>query len=266
MSGTQWLQLQGADNVRDVGGMPLTGGGQVRSGRLLRSDSLQALTESDVRLLVDEYRVRDVVDLRSGVEVRGEGPGPMTREPLVTVRHLSLFQETSARTLDDPDAPEVLPWQDGAREIAETERRWGARGHYLNYLENRPDSILTALRTIAHSPGATVVHCAAGKDRTGVVVALALRHVGAEPDAIVADYAISAGRVERVYARLATRRTYAAEIAGKADDLDRHKPRAETKAGFLELLDELHGGVGAWLHGHGWSEHDDAALRAKLVG
>ena len=55
---------------------------------------------------------------------------------------------------------------------------------------------------IAHSPGATIVHCAAGKDRTGTVVAIALAEVGVTREAIVADYARSAERIEHIFGRL----------------------------------------------------------------
>ena len=69
-------------------------------------------------------------------------------------------------------------------------------GHYLGYLEERPEEVAGALRSITTAPGAAIVHCAAGKDRTGVVVALALTMAGVEPEAIVADY-IATGERDR---------------------------------------------------------------------
>ncbi|HEV7204634.1 MAG TPA: tyrosine-protein phosphatase [Jatrophihabitans sp.] len=263
----QWIDLDGADNVRDVGGLPTDDGGVVRSGRLIRSDSLQQLSPADVRHLVDTVGVRAVVDLRTGVEVESEGPGPMTREPAVTIRHLSLFPEeghnTDAAVTDaDDDAPVVLPWQERDNALTDAERRHGASAVYLRYLNERADSIVAALRTIAYTDGATIVHCAAGKDRTGTVVALALAEVGATRAAIVDDYAASAERVEAIFARMRTTRTYAHDIGD--EPVDKHKPRAASMRHLLDTLDELFGGASAWLRDHGWTEADAAALRRAL--
>jgi protein-tyrosine phosphatase len=236
---------------------------------LIRSDSLQALTDDDVRYLVDEVGVRAVADLRTGVEVSSEGPGPITREPLVAVRHLSLFPEagdtTDAVAADDGEKPVVLPWQDRKRSIDEDDRRRGASGVYLSYLDDRADSVIDALRLIAGSDGATVVHCAAGKDRTGVVIALALAEVGVERGAIVEDYALSGQRIEAIINRLSARRTYASDLDAGNVNFDRHRPRAETMARLLDAVDEFYGGVPGWLRTHGWTDADAAALRAKLL-
>src|SRR3954471_14949944 len=119
-----WIELVGADNARDLGGLPTEDGRVVRPGRLIRSDSLQDLTPADVRRLVDELKVRAVADLRTGVEVAGEGPGPMTRESDVRVEHLSLFPEPDDVSVSESaDGPVVLPWQE--REETEDERRRG---------------------------------------------------------------------------------------------------------------------------------------------
>lgn len=260
-----WISLDGAENVRDLGGLPTEDGGHVRPGVLVRSDSLQELSEADVRRLVDELHVTAVADLRTGVELRGEGPGPLTREPAVDVVHLSLFPEagttTDAEAVPD-EGPVVLPWQ--GRDTDDAPRRTAAEV-YASYLDDRSDSILAALRLIATTDGATIVHCAAGKDRTGTVVALALREVGVTREAVVADYARSAERVERVFARLAQRRTYAGDISTKIEDAAKHKPRAETMDGLLAAVDDRHGGVDTWLRSHGWTDEDAAALRAKLL-
>ena len=267
-STTRWIDLDGADNARDLGGLPTGDGRYVQPRRLIRSDSLQELSEQDVRYLVDELEVRAVADLRTGVEVASEGPGPMNREPLVDVRELSLFPEagvnTDAAAVEDEDGPVVLPWQTRERRKTEDEGRRGAADIYLGYLDDRADSVIDALRLIAGTDGATIVHCAAGKDRTGVVVALALAEVGVEREAIVADYVLSAERVEATLTRLASRRTYAADIVADVD-VDKHKPRAGTMERLLTAIDELHGGVHAWLRAHGWTDDDAAALRKRLL-
>jgi protein tyrosine/serine phosphatase len=253
----------------------------VQPGRLLRSDSLQELTDADVRHLVGDLRVRAVADLRTDKEVREDGPGQLARESSVRREHFSLYPEAGVSTDlvaadafalglqadDKPGTTVLLPWQEHdaatVRVDDEQERRRGATGVYLRYLDDRGDSIIAALRLIAYTDGATIVHCAAGKDRTGIVVALALREVGVTPEAIVADYARSADRVDAVQTRLSKRPAYAEELAGS--DPGRHKPRAATMEKVLAAIDEIHGGAGTWLRANGWTDRDAAALRHKLL-
>jgi protein tyrosine/serine phosphatase len=266
---SRWIELAGAENVRDLGGLPTVDGRVLKRHRLIRSDSLQGLTGDDVRYLVDDVGIRAVADLRTGVEVSSEGPGPITREPLVDVRHLSLFPEAGDNTdvvaAEEADGPVVLPWQNRPRSIDENERRRGASEVYLSYLDDRADSVIEALRLIAHTAGATVVHCAAGKDRTGVVIALALAEVGVAREAIIDDYALSGERIEAIITRLSSRRTYASDLDASKVNFDRHKPRAETMTRLLEAVDEFYGGVPSWLRAHGWTDDDAAGLRAKLL-
>ena len=121
---------------------------------------------------------------------------------------------------------------------------------------------------IAPSPGPTVAHCPAGKDRTGTVVALALHIAGVERAAIVDDYARSGERIEQILGRLAATATYSGDLGATtvADiDVDQHRPRAETMAAFLTALDEEYGGASGWLAAHGWTDEDTAAVRAKLL-
>jgi protein-tyrosine phosphatase len=246
---SRWIELAGADNVRDLGGLPTADGRTVRPGRLIRSDSLQDLTDGDIRLLVDELGVRAVADLRTGVRVE----------------HLSLFPEPDeVQVSDSADGPVVLPWQERDTKLTEDERQRGVSGVYLRYLDDRADSVIAALRLIAGTDGATIVHCAAGKDRTGVVVALALSEVGVTREAIIDDYALSADRVEAIIARLVSRRTYATDL-DKDEPIDKHKPKPATMDRLLAALDERFGGAPGWLRSHGWTEDDAAALRHKLL-
>ena len=273
MTDLRWIELDGAVNVRDLGGLPAAGGRTVQPNRLIRSDNLQGLTPSDVRRLVDEHDVRAVADLRTGVEVEAEGPGPLTREPYVRIEHFSLFPEagrnTDAAALDEdntPQGPVVLPWQNRRSDEGGSAGapRKGAAAVYLGYLIDRADSAVAALRLIATSGGATIVHCAAGKDRTGVVTALALAEVGVPREEIVADYALSAERIEAIFSRLLASTTYAADLSG--EQIDKHRPRPETMERVLDAIDNEHGGVAGWLRAHGWTDADGTALRNHLLG
>ncbi len=269
-----WIELDGVDNMRDVGGLPTTDGGAIVTGRLIRSDNLQELPPASVRHLVDDLGVTDVVDLRTYVEVAKEGDGPLVAEPGVQFHHHTLYTEDTKES-GIPAGERRLPWETDrnmgtaakvrrpkrqAREDRKHDEYWSR--HYLGYLDRRPDSVVAALRAIGEADGAVVVHCAAGKDRTGTVVGLALLVAGVTPEAVVADYAASAERVSRILERLARHPAYAANLEGKT--VAQQEPRAETMRLLVEALDR-EGGAETWLHQHGWTDADTERLRAKLL-
>jgi protein tyrosine/serine phosphatase len=266
----RWVRLDGTTNTRDLGGLPTTDGGTTAPGRVLRSDNLQTLTPGDVRRLVDELGVTEVLDLRTTAEVLLEGRGPLREVPAVTHRHFTLLPERGHHTdvfaVEDPDdldlpedwADSVLPRQDDAHAGEPPAVR-----SYLGYLADRPDAVVGALRALAAGgPGATVVHCAAGKDRTGVVVALALAVAGVGHAEIVADYALTAEVIDALVAKLAASPTYAEDMERR--DVASHTPRAATMERVLALLDERSGGPVGWLTAHGFGPQEQAALRARL--
>ncbi|MEU6644897.1 tyrosine-protein phosphatase [Saccharomonospora sp. NPDC046836] len=251
-----WLELEGAVNIRDIGGLPTDDGGSTARNRLLRADNLQDLSQTDVAYLVGTIGLSTVVDLRTASEVASEGPGPLTKYDHVAHVHHSLLPD-HARDATQPDA--LLTQRREDRERYDGDHM---SAHYLGYVEQRPDSIVGALRAIAGSPGAALVHCAAGKDRTGVIVAFALSVAGARRDAIVRDYAATAERIEAILERLLATTTYAADVAKVS--LDRHTPRPESMAEFLEQVDARYGGVHEWLQANGFTADETAGLRAKL--
>lgn len=270
-----WIDLDGAVNVRDLGALATGDGRLTAPGRLLRGDNLQDLSPADVRRLVDDIGVTTVVDLRSPQEVSAEGPGPLTRA--APVRHLyhSLLPELGTATdaaADPPDAARGASPASVAAEALAIRRRDGALalspddvrvGYYLGYLEDRPDQVVAALRGIAQSPGAALVHCAAGKDRTGVVVALALTAAGVRRDEVIADYAATGDRMHAVLDRLRASPTYAEDTNSRP--ADEHMPYPQTMAMFLSIMQARYGGVLSWLAGHGFGPDDVSALRAKLL-
>jgi protein tyrosine/serine phosphatase len=253
-----WIELDGAVNVRDLGALATEDGRVTAGRRLLRSDNLQDLSPADVRRLVKDIGVTTVVDLRSPYEVASEGPGPLTQVGSVTHEHLSLLPDLSEGT--DAAVALALERHDAALARYPDDLRCG---YYLGYLEDRPDRVVAALRGIAQADGAALVNCAAGKDRTGVVVAMALTTAGVRRDLVVADYAASAERTLAIIRRLRATRTYGTEV--ETAPVDDQRPRAETMVALLRVVDERHGGALAWLAGHGFGRRDAAALRAKLL-
>jgi hypothetical protein len=141
---------------------------------------------------------------------------------------------------------------------------------YLGYLHDRGENVVEAVRRLAaQDAGPALVHCAAGKDRTGVLVALVLDAVGVERDAVVADYALSAGQVEAMFRRWTT-----AAGVPMPEDLTPHLPRAEVIAQVLAHLDAefgaggiggAAGGAEGWLLANGLDEASLQRLRERLT-
>jgi len=254
-----WIELEGAVNVRDLGGLPTEDGRRTAEAQLLRADNLQELSPSDVATLVRDIGVTTVVDLRSSNELKSEGPAPLDAVAGVRHAHHPVLPELGSNT--DVIAEALLTKADHDKLRYPDDP---VCGHYLGYLEDRPDQIVAALRSIAHSEGAALVHCAAGKDRTGVVVALALTVAGVRPEDVVEDYAASGDRTEAVLGRLRRSRTYARDIDSKP--VTAHRVRPETMTAFLDQMGARYGGVARWLADHGLSDSDLRLLRAKLRG
>jgi protein-tyrosine phosphatase len=267
----RWIRLDGTANTRDLGGLPTVDGGRTIPGRILRSDNLQTLTADDVRRLTGALGLRQVIDLRTTAEILLEGRGPLRELPDVEHRHFTLIPERGHHTdvfaVEEDDVPDLpagwteslLPRQVAAADEGEPP----AVRAYLGYLGHRGDNVVAALRAIAQAgPGASVVHCAAGKDRTGVVCALSLAVAGVPHEEIVADYAMTAEVIDGVVARLAASPTYAQDMETR--DVASHTPRAETMERVLALLDERFDGPLGWLTTHGFGPDEQAALRARL--
>jgi protein-tyrosine phosphatase len=139
--------------------------------------------------------------------------------------------------------------------------------NYLGYLSQRDENVFQAVRRLAApDAGPALVHCAAGKDRTGVLVALVLDAVGVQRSAVLADYMLSAEQVPAMFRRWTT-------AAGEPmpADLTPHLPRVEVMATVLARLDAEHGigevgGAAGWLRANGLDVADLDRLRGRLTG
>lgn len=243
--------------MRDIGGLPITGGGTTQFGRLIRSDNLQDLSPQDVHRLVDELGVTDIVDLRADRELQIEGPGPMREVSTVTHHHHSLLRERTEETTEHV----------AQRALGTTPRRtrdadfWAHS--YLGYLQHRPESVSGALSAIASAPGAAVVHCAAGKDRTGTIVAMALDVAGVPHAEIAADYALTQERLAAIVARLSRRPSYGEALATQT--LADQTPHADSALAILTALSDGWGGAAGWLREQRWSADEIDQLRSRLT-
>jgi protein tyrosine/serine phosphatase len=254
----RWIELENAVNVRDLGDLPADGGARTRPGRLVRSDNLQDLSATDITRLVDEIGVTTVIDLRSVGEVESEGPGPLKALTSVEHLHLSLIPEAGAMTDVAQDALAMNRARAQQRDPDDI-----ATAFYTGYLEDRPESVVSAVKAIADAPGAALVHCAAGKDRTGVVIAMTLSAVGVPRETVIADYVATGERIELILDRLRASPTYAADV----DNIPAHEhdPRPEIMTRFLTRLDHSYGGPVGWLTKHGFTESYLTRLKQQLL-
>ncbi len=204
--------LPGTWNFRDIGGIR-TVGGVIRSGLVYRSAALAQLEKAGMQAL-DDLGVSEVVDLRGEREIRREGADRVPEG--VTVRVAPFHPED-----DDTPAHEAQQdeEQDGARR--DDHQPWTQAGRLRRYYAEIPtlapaqQSVAALIRTVATGTGSVLVHCAAGKDRTGWAIATVLRAAGADRDAVLADYLQSNDAIESLRAWMLAQYGQAALRAGK---------------------------------------------------
>jgi protein tyrosine/serine phosphatase len=253
-----WIRLEGAVNVRDVGGLPTVDGRRTRSGVLLRADNLQDLTPADVDRLTRDLGVRTVVDLRTDAERELEGPAPL-QDAGVAHHGLTLVPHQEGDSEQD-DLARAIP----TREVRRGDSPTDMTGYYVGYVEDAPANLATALRLVADpGSGPVLVHCAAGKDRTGTVVALALSLAGVTREAVVADYVASADVIDGILARLRGRKAYREVEDVSVDDI---RPVASSMERFLDHVDAAYGGPHGLALSIGLDEETVARLARRLVG
>ena len=240
--------LRGVLNFRDIGGLPAGGGRVTASGRVFRSDNLDHLDRDDVSALTEGLRVGLVIDLRAHVETGGPGRPAWASDAPVDVVNLPL--------LDD--------W-DSYGELDDEGRRTLMARKYMSYLEAASANVVTALRLLAERPddGGTIVHCAVGKDRTGVVIGILLGILGVRREAIVADYVATASNLPAILERLARNVLYRERMASNPAEV--YRAEAHTMELFLDALDARWGGPEGWLLSAGGDTELVERLRSKLL-
>lgn len=226
------LRVPGTRNLRDVGGYPAGDGRVTRWRTLLRADALDRLPAASQRALL-ELGLRQVIDLRWPHELAG-WPSVFSRSDRVTYRPILLLE-------DDPAG------------------RLGLAGTYRHVLDTRGEQLVGVARALI-APGGVpaVIGCAAGKDRTGIVIATLLAAVGVPTDVVIGDYALSAA-------------AFARDVADDVflDDWRRGPVAVDCDPAWMaEALDHLerrHGGARALLGRHGLTADELAGLEDVLT-
>jgi protein-tyrosine phosphatase len=237
------IALEGCLNFRDLGGYPTADGRLVRWRRVFRSDALHLLSAPDVRRLRDEIGLGEIIDLRSTSEVRADGRGPLADEP-VRFHHLPLFDGVVPQGAEQP----------ADMNLAE---------RYFLLAEFARAPIGRLLTTLAESTTPAVYHCAAGKDRTGVVSAILLGLLGVDPQIIVADYALTQENLDAIIARLLATDGYRSMLAALPPETMHANP--ETMEGFLLRLQDKYGSAVEYARAAGIGADTLRLLRERLL-
>jgi protein-tyrosine phosphatase len=237
---TRALAWDACLNVRDLGGLAAADGRRVRRGALIRSDQLCRLNDRGRGALV-AHGVRTVIDLRTPAEA-AKDPDPPWHEHGVDYA--------------------LIPQQDEQlwRELVGV--AW-TRAFDAAVLDRRAEQIVAMALAVARAaPGGVLIHCLAGKDRTGIAVALLLAIAGVSDADIAADYTLSVGNLAA---------ELSAALAAAPDDEERarlersYDAREETMLATLAHLRARHGGAEAYLLRAGLSGDDIRRIRARLL-
>lgn len=245
------VALDAVHNFRDLGGYPVLAGadrvGTTRWGMLFRADGLYRLTPADLDV-VRGLGLRTVVDLRSRPELDERGHFPH-HEVEVEFHHLPIIDATWDHTsaAADLEATEFLVWA------------------YTDMLDQGSARFADALRTLAR-PGAlpAVFHCAAGKDRTGLLAAFVLSSLGVPRDVVLRDYELTGEGMARMKAWVEREFPEMAETMSDTPSAF----LAAVPAALDHVLDQLvieHGSITAYLHGLGVDDTVLGALAAQLI-
>jgi protein-tyrosine phosphatase len=176
------IAWEGFFNARDLGGLPLTDGGTTGFGTFVRSADLRFVTEHGWQE-AGRAGMRTIIDLRNDHEVDPGTAAPPGMDRLNV-------------PLDDIEDTEF--WGEILRDRID-----GTPLYMRPFLERKTERCAVVISAIAAAPpGGVLYHCAAGRDRTGIVTLLLLALAGVEPDAIAADYELSIEALRPLFAAM----------------------------------------------------------------
>ena len=241
------IGLEAVHNFRDLGGYPTVTGQVTKWRTLFRADGLYRLTLQDAQTVID-LGVKTVIDLRTQKEVQTRGTFPVKQFP-VNFHHLPIIDAT----WNDGDTPEI---EDVVEFLV-----WA----YREMLDHASEKFVDAIKLIAAQDVLPAVfHCAAGKDRTGVLAAFILSILGVPDEIISADYGKTVEGMKRLIEWAKVKQPELADAyANMPARFAASDPRAMTIV--LDGLNTKHGSVQNYLREIGVDEETFTTLRANLL-
>lgn len=267
------ITLTGVKNARDLGGIPVRGGRVIKRGLLIRCGRLSDMTEADARLLDEEYRVTEIIDLRNPQETVEHPDRPIGQATWEGIPLLPDLMEGISREETDkvvrskPDVVDQCIWLVRSWDRKPVEKM---KTLYLIMADNaytnaRMKDFLQAW--IHHETGAFLWHCTAGKDRTGITAALILWILGADREDIETEYNDTTSLVAdhlKEFGQEVYRRTGDAELAEACTMIEMVHP-SYIRA-YLDALAAKYGSVDAYLENQmGITAADREAMREKYT-
>ncbi len=259
--------IAGLHNFRDTGGILLASGGTTRPGVLFRSDALNALTDDGLTALA-ATEIGVIVDFRTPAE-RQAAPDRLPSSRPFEVVELSILEGALADMARRFLGGGISADPDALARAMETIPSLGEM--YVGMLQHAGTAFAQVARLIGATrddrPTAVLVHCTAGKDRTGVATALMLEAAGAERSAVVADYASSQDRLAGAWAdgMLQMLSSYGIPLTPALRTLVTATPSAAIEQA-LAWIDAAHGGAAEYLLAHGLTPEQLAHLRVRMRG
>jgi protein-tyrosine phosphatase len=237
------IELQGAYNVRDLGGLRTKDRRITRPGVIYRGDSLDSIAPGDAKILFDKLGIGTIIDLRTKAET-----------DLIEL-HFPVARYRYSVLVEGRLGNEPFPSDDPV-ELAKV---------YLSNIDSGRGAVKGTFDLIAtnlQAGVATLFHCAAGRDRTGIISALLLGLVGVTDGQIAIDYVQSNRNARRVTKRLAENPLYA---NGEAKHREIIFLDERTIIGFMRLLRERYGGPREFCLDSGVSSEMIAVIEEKFV-
>lgn len=239
-STNRFIALQGAYNVRDLGGYP-SAAGETRWGTLFRADALHSLSAEDQQRL-RARGVRTVIDLRHSAETSAQ-PNVFAEAEDIRYHNIPIFRAavSGQQSVQTPDLRTI----------------------YRYIVEDCRDGLTEVLTTIADAEeGGVLFHCTAGKDRTGIVAALLLDLAGVAAETIADDYALTTGAMAHIRPKLLAR---VREEGGSVEQMDRLlSSHREDMLDFMGYLYQRYSGAAHYIREIGLTDEQIARLQRRL--
>jgi len=228
---TKRINFENTLNTRDLGGYPIEGGGYTVYNRFWRSDAPRHLCDSEIDVFLSQ-NITTVVDLR--------GTGEIVRQPcfLSDVKDFSYFNIPLDGEIRVPEREEDVPDQ------------------YMDMIRNK-SAMAQIMKVFAETASGVLFHCAAGKDRTGVVAVLLLLLARVPREDIIADYQVSGTYIEKRIAQ--------SKLSNPALPPHTGLSRPEYIKNFLPLFFELYPTVEDYMRELGLSSEQISSIRDKLI-